>query len=62
MEKKVRVFRSFEEADQADARADSHMTPQERLRIVDELRERAHPDALKQGLTRVCRVIELASS
>jgi hypothetical protein len=50
VEKTVRVFSSFEEADQADALADACLTPQERLRIVDELREQAHPDAFKQGL------------
>jgi hypothetical protein len=38
------------------------LTPQERLRIVEELREQIHPDAPKQGLARVCRVTELASS
>ena len=62
MEKFVRVFGTFEEADQADAMADAHLTWQERLRMVDDLREQAHPDATKQRLARVCRVTELTSS
>ena len=62
MEKTARVFSSFEEADRADALADAQLTPQERLRIVEELREQIHPDALKQRLARVCRITELASS
>jgi len=62
VEKTARVFSSFEEADKADALADAQLTPQERLRIVEELREQIHPDAPKQGLARVCRVTELASS
>jgi hypothetical protein len=35
------------------------MTPQQRAGIFFELRERAHPDAFKLGLARVCRVLEL---
>jgi hypothetical protein len=62
VEKVFRVFSSFEEADQANALADAGLTPQARLRIVDELREQAHPDATKQRLARVSRVTELASS
>jgi hypothetical protein len=62
VEKVVRVFSSFEEADQADARDDSRLTPQERLQILEILRKRTHPDAAEQGLARVCRVIELAQS
>jgi hypothetical protein len=38
------------------------MQPDERLRIVIELRDRRHPDAIKQGLARVSRVIELERS
>lgn len=45
----TRVFSSFEEADQADALADSRLTPQKCLRIVDELRERTHPDGERES-------------
>ena len=62
VEKVVRVFQSLEEADRADALADAHLTPEERLNILMDLRDRRHPDAIKQGLARVCRVIELESS
>lgn len=62
MEKTVRVFSSFAEHDAATARADMNMTPAERIQLVIELRDRQHPDASKQGLARVCRVIELKRS
>jgi hypothetical protein len=61
-EKIVRVFASLEEADQADALAYARMTPAERLKIVMDLRDARHPDALEQGLARVCRVVDLESS
>ena len=59
MEKAIRVFASFEEADAADALSRAQMTPQQRVDIFFELRERANPDAFKQGLARVYRVLEL---
>jgi hypothetical protein len=62
MEKVVRVFDNFEEADTADAISRSQMTPQERAGIFFELQERAHSDAFKQGLARVYRVLELERS
>ena len=62
MERVVRVFDTFEEADAADALSRAHMTPQERVDIFFELRERAHPDAFKQGFARVYRVLELERS
>jgi len=62
MEKVVRVFDSFEEADTADAIARAQMSPQQRVDIFFELRERAHPDAFKQGFARVYRVLELERS
>jgi hypothetical protein len=52
----------LEEADAADARAYADLTPQKRLKIVIELRDRRHPDAAKQqGLARVYRIVELES-
>lgn len=62
MEKVVRVFDSAAEADKADALADAQLSPDERLRIVIELRERRHPNAAQQGLARVSRVVELEQS
>lgn len=62
VEKVVRVFATLQEADRADALAYARMTPAERLKIAMDLRDARHPDALKQGLARVCRVVELESS
>ena len=62
MEKVVKVFSSHAEADEADARADASLTPEERIRRVIELRDRRHPDAAEQGLARVYRVVELECS
>ena len=62
MERVVRVFASFQEADAADALSRAQMTPQQRAAIFFELRERAHPDARKQRLARVYRVVELERS
>jgi hypothetical protein len=62
MEKTVRIFESFEEADAADALSRSQMSPQERVAIFFAIRERALPDASKQRFSRVCRVLELEQS
>jgi hypothetical protein len=62
VEKTVRVFTSFEDAGEADARYDASLSPQERLRILIELRNHRHPDAVEQGLARVYRVVELERS
>jgi hypothetical protein len=62
VEKVVRVFDTFEEADAADALSRVQMTPQQRVDIFFELRERTHPDAFKQGFARVYRVLELEQS
>lgn len=62
MEKSVQVFSSFQEHDLANARADMRLTPAERIQIVIELRDRQHPDAAKQGLARICRIIKLQQS
>jgi flagellar motility protein MotE (MotC chaperone) len=62
VEKVVRIYSSFEDADEADARDDAAMSPEERLKILLELRDRRHPDAAEQGLARVSRVVELERS
>ena len=59
VEKRVRIFDSFEKADKANAREDMEMTPQQRVNIVLELRNRRHPDAAQQRLARVYRVVKL---
>jgi hypothetical protein len=62
VEKTVKVFASIEDADEADARYDATMSPEERLNTVIELRDRRHPDAAEQRLARVSRVVELERS
>ena len=62
MEIVIRIFDTFEEADASDALSRAQMTPQQRIGIFFELRERAHPDAFKQGFARVYRVLELERS
>ncbi|MGD0618838.1 MAG: hypothetical protein ABSB67_14380 [Bryobacteraceae bacterium] len=62
MEKKVRIFTSFEEADEADARDDASMSAQQRLNLLIQLRDERHPDAAEQRLARVSRVVELERS
>jgi hypothetical protein len=62
VEKVVKLFNSFEDADEADARDDAAMSPERRLRILIELRDRRHPDAAEQRLARVLRVVELEQS
>ncbi len=58
MEKVVRVFKSFEEAERADREYYRSLTPQQRLDILLELVERGNRDA-PQRFERVCRVTQL---
>jgi hypothetical protein len=62
MEKVVRILRSHAEAEEADALYDAHLSPDERIRIAIELRDRRHPDAAQQGPEAVCRVVKLEQS
>jgi hypothetical protein len=62
VEKRVRIFASFEDADAADARDDGALSPEERLKILIALRDSRHPDAAEQRLARVSRIIELERS
>jgi hypothetical protein len=62
MEKIVRVFDSFEEADNADTLFRSRLTPAQRVEMFFEIRERARNDAAEPRLERVCRVLELEQS
>jgi hypothetical protein len=62
MERTIRVFDSFEEADAADAAYYASLTPAERLEILFALVELRHPNAASEGLARICRVVELEQS
>jgi hypothetical protein len=63
MEPVVRKFKSFEEADEADATYYRSLTPKERLDILLELVRRMQPrDEAERRLKRVYRIIELSQS
>jgi hypothetical protein len=55
----VRRFENFEDADAADVEEDLRMTPEQRIAVVLELRERVYPGASEQRLERVCRITQL---
>ena len=59
VEKVVRIFHSFEEADAADVEEDLRLSPEERIAILLELQARMYPDAAEQRLTRVYRITQL---
>jgi len=62
MEKVIRVFRSFAEADAANDEEYKKMTPEQRIEIVLRLREQVYPNAAKEVLQRVSRVTKLERS
>ena len=62
VEKTAKIFRGFKDADEASAREDRAMSPEDRLKILIELRDRRHPDAADQRLARVYRIVELERS
>jgi hypothetical protein len=62
MEKVVRIFRSWEEADAADVEERLSMTPEERVEIFLTIQKWGFEDASQQRLERVCRVLELEQS
>lgn len=62
VEKVVRKFNSFEEADAADVEADLRRPREQRIDILLALQERMYPDAAEQGFTRVYRITELGRS
>ena len=62
MEKVVRVFQSFREADEASARERQAMTPEERVEAFLTIQQRALPNATDERLARVCRVLTLEQS
>jgi hypothetical protein len=60
MQKVVRIFHSFREADEAERDAYMHLTPEERLSIVEQLRRENDKDydGDQQRLQRVARVFQ----
>ncbi len=62
MEKVVRKFNSFEEAEAATVADHMRMTPDERIQIVLELQKMWYPNATEQRLARVCRITQLEQS
>jgi hypothetical protein len=62
MERTVRIFEGFGEADASDVEEDLRTSPEKRIDMVFELQGRIYPDAAEQGFARVCRVTELEGS
>jgi hypothetical protein len=62
MEKVVRVFPSFEEADEADVRVRQSMTPEERVEVFLGIQQRGFRNAADERLARVYRVLTLEQS
>jgi hypothetical protein len=62
MELTAQVFKSFEEADRADALFRSRLTPHRRVEMFFELQERALNNADEPRFERVYRVLELEQS
>jgi hypothetical protein len=60
MEKAVRVFHSFADADKADAEYYRSLTPQQRLDVLLDLVHSQTGDEAGQRLERVCRVVKLS--
>lgn len=63
MEKVVRIFRSHQEADEADREYFRSLTPQQRLDVFLELLWRGrNGDEAAERLERVYRIVELSQS
>jgi hypothetical protein len=62
IDRTVRVFRSFKEAEDADREFYRNLTPAERLKIWFELCHFEHLDEPEQRLQRVYRIAPLAGS
>jgi hypothetical protein len=60
----VKIYDSFEQADEADRAKYRSMTPQERLELISQLRAQLHgpDDASAPRLERVLTIIELPRS
>ncbi|MFN7923409.1 MAG: hypothetical protein U0Q16_25125 [Bryobacteraceae bacterium] len=62
LEKVIRVFHGFAEAEVAELAEDQSMTPEQRIELMLELRERFEPNSSQQALERVFRVTRLERS
>jgi hypothetical protein len=62
MEKVVRIFQSFEKADEADLRDRLAMTPEERVEVFLGIQQRTFRNAADERLARVYRVLTLEQS
>ncbi|HEV2349647.1 MAG TPA: hypothetical protein VG028_07375 [Terriglobia bacterium] len=64
MELPVAKFRTHEEAEKADREYYRRLTPEERLKILFELRDREHKErnVPSEGMARVYRIIKLERS
>lgn len=62
VEKVVRIFRSFKDADAADVEEDLRFTPEKRIHLLLELQAWTHPDAAAQRFARVYRIAKLGQS
>ena len=62
MDKVVRIFQSFQEADEANDRERRAMTPEERVEVFLAIQQRALPNGVDERLARVCRVLNLEQS
>ena len=59
MEKGLRIFHTFAEAERADREYYRALTPEQRLEILFELVAAQQPHGTEQRLERVCRIIKL---
>ena len=62
MEKVIRIFQSFDEADEADVRERQSMTPEERVEVFLGIQQRGFRNAADERLARVYRVLTLEQS
>ena len=65
MKRTVRIFKDFDEANEADLAYYRSLSPKERLDILLDLVRRENEDAhheTEQRLERICRIVELPKS
>jgi|GEM_PF-500277 len=60
MERKIQIFKSFAEADEADKKYYHSLTPAQRIQISLMLRDRYRPygDERTEKFVRVCRIVK----
>lgn len=59
MEKVIRIFNSFAEAERSDYEFYQSLTPQQRLEMVFDIVANAYPDEIKRRSERVYRITKL---